>query len=74
MTGYPWEHALDFLQADGWSYRRQAVKSKTKSEPKEWVEISRNGLCFAISAPTLDEAVGALYGIASLVERGQITA
>ena len=74
MAGYPWEHALDFLQAEGWSCRRQAVQPQTDSARKEWVEISRHGLRFSVSAPTLDEAVGALYGIASLVERGQISA
>lgn len=68
---YPWEHALDFLKADGWNYRLVEVAEPVGSNARQRVEISRNGLRYAASAPTLDEAVGALYGIATMVQRIQ---
>lgn len=71
MNGYPWEHALDFLQAAGWSYRRKTLAPADGAPARECVEISRDGLSFALCLPTLDETVGALYGIATLVERGE---
>jgi len=62
---HPWAHALDLLQAEGWNYTLTQLELSRLSR----VEISRNGLSFAVQAPTLDEAVGSLFCFATVLER-----
>ena len=65
----PWIYALDLLKAEGWDYTLTEVKDRAETSRFSRVEISRNGVAFAAQAPTLDEAVGSLYGLAKVMER-----
>ena len=61
----PWAHALDLLQAEGWNYTLTQPAPSRLSR----VEIRRNGVAYAVQAPTLDEAVGSLFGLATVLEK-----
>ena len=70
---HPWEHALDFLHADGWDFQLAIVPGPNGDGPRRLVEISRDGVRYAASAPTLDEAVGSIYGMVAVMARRQKT-
>ena len=67
-----WEHDLEALKSDGWSYGYlQYIDFKTKK--KYWlVDISRNGIRYSFSAGTIQEAVNTLYGWATTEAPGMV--
>jgi hypothetical protein len=68
MTTLPWETDLDALKSDGWSYGYVKVKDQDTGRELWLVDISRNGARYSVKAPTIEDAVGVLYGFATTAE------